>query len=264
MRTFSISPLSFLIVPLILSWTSYNEQWNTESKDGFRIYYTSTDDQNKNEYAELVVNGTKSVKEFFQGPFQKDFDVFVHPNRQSLDSTWQHDWKMPDFNSECWMVASGVADRLDMISPKTWDKEACEHSYANALKTQQLITHELVHVYHGQRNPSPDFSEVTGIDWFVEGLATYASGQCDEARIADVKKAITEGKAPVSLDQFWSGRLKYGFSGSMVMYIDHKYGREKLISLLALTNLNQLLAALNTTEAELLQEWGEDLTLRPH
>ena len=46
------------------------------------------------------------------------------------------------------MVASGVAARLDMISPMAWDKQACEHSYKEADKTQQLITHELVHIYH--------------------------------------------------------------------------------------------------------------------
>lgn len=67
-------------------------------------------------------------------------------------------------------------------------------------KTQQLITHELVHVYHGQLNASPDFSNVEGIDWFVEGLATYASGQCDSLRISEIKKAISGNKIPNGLD----------------------------------------------------------------
>ncbi|MFZ4520792.1 MAG: hypothetical protein ACOYNC_03750 [Bacteroidales bacterium] len=50
--------------------------------------------------------------------------------------------------------------------------ESCEHVYSEKLKTQQIITHELVNVYHGQLNAGPDFSDVSGIDWFVEGLAT--------------------------------------------------------------------------------------------
>jgi hypothetical protein len=127
---------------------------------------------------------------------------------------------MPEFKSECQMVASGIATKLDVISPKMWDTEACEHYYSDNQKTQRLITHELVHVYHGQWNQSPDFSNVEGIDWFVEGLATYASGQCDEQRIADVKKAITENKVPSSLDNFWTGKNKYGLSGSVVQFID--------------------------------------------
>lgn len=85
------------------------------------------------------------------------------------------------------MVASGIATKLDMISPKMWDKESCEHQYAETKKHNSSL-HELVHVYHGQLNASPDFSNVEGIDWFVEGLATYASGQCDSLRIAEIKK----------------------------------------------------------------------------
>jgi hypothetical protein len=255
MKFYSLSPVTFLIIPIVLSWTSYNEQWNPENHDGFRIFYTAADEQNKGEYAGFVENGMKTVTGFFGSPFPEEFDVYIHPNRQSLDSTWQHDWKMPDFKSQCWMVASGVADRLDMISPKNWASQACEHVYSNTVKTKQLITHELVHVFHGQHNPSPDFSSVSGIDWFVEGLATYASGQLDEARIAEVKKVIAEGKGPSSLDQFWSGRLKYGLSGSMVMFIDHKFGREKLISLLKFTHVDELLKAIDASETELLEGW---------
>jgi hypothetical protein len=179
----------------------------------------------------------------------------VHLNRHSLDSAWQKDWNMPTFKSECWMVASGVASKLDMISPKMWDKESCEHKYEDSQKTQQLITHELVHVYHGQLNASPDFSNIEGLDWFVEGLATYASGQCDSVRIAEVKKAILENNLPKTLDSFWSGKLKYGLSGSVVMYIDKHYGRVKLKELLSFNKKADLFSALNTTAPELLDGW---------
>lgn len=153
------------------------------------------------------------------------------------------------------MVASGVATKLDMISPKMWDTEACEHIYKETMKTQKLITHELVHVYHGQLCVSPDFSNTEGIDWFVEGLATYASGQCDSLRIAEIKNAIFDDKIPKSLDNFWTGKLKYGLSGSMVMYIDNKYGRIKLKELLPLNKKTEMLSMLNTTESELLTGW---------
>ena len=112
------------------------------------------------------------------------------------------------------MVASGIAGKLDMISPKVWDKEAYEHSYSEPEKVQWLTTHELVHVYHAQLTSSPDFSDTEGIDWFVEGLATYTSGQCGSSRIKEIKKAIAENKIPGTLDGFWKGNLKYGLSGS--------------------------------------------------
>jgi hypothetical protein len=172
-----------------------------------------------------------------------------------LDKQWQKDWNMPDFKSACWMVASGVATKLDAISPARWDTEACEHSYSNKLKTQQLITHELFHVYHGQFNKSPDFGDVENIDWLVEGLATYASGQCDKERMDEVKKALAENKIPSSLNKFWSGSLKYGLSGSVVMFIDQRFGRTKLMGLLRFNKKAEVLSALQITEEKLLVDW---------
>jgi hypothetical protein len=248
----------FLMVLLVTSqfgWTTIDENWIIEKHEGYSLWFTSADKKDREEYVKLVQNGLLSVKAFFSLPYKKPFDIYVHPNRHSLDTTWRKDWAMPDFKSECWMVASGVATKLDVISPKRWNSEACEHKYEEARKTQQLITHELFHVFHGQQNASPDFSNVEGIDWFVEGLATYASGQCDSARISEVKKAISENKTPGELDKFWTGRLKYGLSGSVVMFVDNKYGRAKLLELLRFNKKADVLSSLKITESELLVEW---------
>jgi len=191
----------------LISWKAFGKNWITEKHKGYNLSYTSIDKKNKKDYIKLVENGITYVKIFFNATFNKEFDIYIHPNRRSLDSSRQKDWNMPDFKSECWMVASGVATKL--ISPKMWDKEACEHIYDEANKTQQLITHELVHVFHGQLNVSPDFSDVEGIDWFVEGLATYASGQCDSMRITEIKKEISNNRIPQSLDDFWKGKHKH-------------------------------------------------------
>ena len=101
------------------------------------------------------------------------------------------------------MVASGVGPKLDVLSPVKWDEQACEHVYADKIKTQKLIAHELAHVYHGQVNPSHDFTDVRGIDWFVEGVATYASGQCDSAWLDRIDEAIRNNEIPGTLDSFW-------------------------------------------------------------
>ena len=217
--------------------------------------YTSADQPNIIDYSKLLANGTKSVGKFFNSSFNKKFTIIIHSGRRSLDSTWQTDWKMPEFKSECWMVASGMATKLDMISPALWEKEACEHNYSDKKSTLLLITHELVHVYHGQANKSPDFSNGEGIDWFVEGLATFASGQCDSNRIAMVKEAINGNKVPKGLDSFWTGKLKYALSGSMIMFIENKYGRARLKELLPLTKKSEILSLLQTTETELINEW---------
>jgi len=251
-------PLMFSLV-LFIGWKTPDNDWIVKTQNPYGLYYTSADNKNLNEYQDLIDKGLVSVKSFFNYTSIKQFNVFIHPNRNSLDTTWQKQFKMPDFKSQCWMVASGVATRLDAISPKMWEAEACEHTYSNTRQTQNLITHELVHVYHGQMNASGDFATVEGIDWFVEGLAAYASGQCDSLRISQVKKAITDNKLPNGLDNFWTGKLKYGLSGSVVMFIDNKYGRNKLKELLPLTNKLQILSALNTTETELINNWKKYL-----
>lgn len=233
--------------------------WFRENHKAFNLVYTTKDERGKKEYVAITKKGIVTVKKFFGSSFSKKFDLFIHPDRHSLDSTWQKDWSIPGFRSECWMVASGVAARLDLLSPSVWATQACEHVYNETEKTQRLVTHELVHVFHGQQNTSPDFSNTEGIDWFVEGLATYASGQCDTARLSEIKKAVVTGKIPGSLDKFWTGKLKYGLAGSVVMYIDYKYGRAKLKELLPLNKKSEILDSLNTTETELLTGWRKYL-----
>ncbi len=232
-----------------------NLLWKSEKANGFILEFTASDSSNLPVYKDLITAGVKSTESFFSTSFAKDFKIYIHPTRSSLDSSWQIDWSMPNFKSECWMVASGIATKLDMISPKLWDSLSCEHKYSDKVRTQQLITHELIHVFHGQKNASPDFSNVEGIDWFVEGLATYASGQCDSSRIAEIKKAISENNIPDALDNFWTGKLKYGLSGTVVKFLDHKFGRKKITELLPFSKKQDILSFLDITETQLLEEW---------
>jgi hypothetical protein len=254
--TSKVFPIPLLLV-LLLSWSGHRAGWESQVLKKYTLYYTCADSANSKEYIKIIDNGIKDVEQFFEYTYKNKFDVYVHPDRSSLDSTWQKDWNMPTFKSECWMVASGTASKLDLISPKAWDRVACEHKYSETKKTQDLIKHELVHVLHGQSNVSPDFANVENIDWFVEGLATYASGQCDTSRIGEIKRAINDKKVPQSLDHFWEGKLKYELSGSVVMYIDHKYGRQKLKELLPFNKKAEILKVLNVTEANLLEGWSD-------
>jgi hypothetical protein len=48
------------------------------------------------------------VKLFFHSTYSKEFSVIIHPDRHSLNSTWQKHWNTPGFKSGCWMVASVV------------------------------------------------------------------------------------------------------------------------------------------------------------
>lgn len=230
-------------------------EWKTKVATEYQLFYSENDDAYIPEYDRMIKSGIVRIEKFFEIKYNKPFSVYVHQNRSSLDSTWQKEWAMPAFKSECWMVASGIGSKLDLLSPRTWDSQSCEHKYSEKKKVEDLITHELTHVYHGQLNKSSDFSDVEGVDWFVEGLATYVSGQCDSVRIADVKTSIAKGVTPLTLDGFWTGELKYGLSGTTVMFIDKKYGRKKLIELLKYNKKTEILVALEITEAKFIEEW---------
>jgi len=250
-----IASALFISTLVMVGWAVIESEWKVEKYKGYTLYYQQEDANHKNEYQSMIDTGMQSVKSFFGEEYKNNFTITLHPDRTSLDSTWRKDWNMPSFKSECWMVASGVATRMDIIAPAKWEQHSCEHHYSDKEKTLQLITHELFHVYHGQLNVSPDFSHVNNVDWFVEGLATYASGQCDSSRIASIKKMIAGNKVPASLDKFWMGPMKYGLSGSVVLYIDQTYGRKKLKELLRFNTLTQILEALGTTETDLISNW---------
>ena len=73
------------------------------------------------------------------------------------------DWNLPDFQSECWMIGSGMAHRLDFLSPRVWKTQACEHDPDDEVEIRQLLTHELVHVYHCQYLPTTHVEELEAL-----------------------------------------------------------------------------------------------------
>jgi hypothetical protein len=244
----------------LLSSMATSADWIIEKQSGYTYHYTKQDQSYTKDYQNMLNTGMGSVEGFFSKPFPKPFDVFVHPTRQSWDTKFQTAYQMPDFKSECWMVASGDGFQLNMISPATWDTAACEHTYADKVHTQQLLTHELFHVFHGQLNASPDFMEFEGLDWLAEGFATYASGQLTESRLEEVRKLVEENKAPATLDDFWKGKHRYGLSGSVVRFIDKKFGRSALLNLLALRKKSEVLETLQISEHELITAWSEQIS----
>jgi hypothetical protein len=254
--------LMLLLISLGFGLTASSQQWRLLQAKEYSVYYPENLTDKIPEYNQIFDKGTQIVKDFFGSSFQKPFEIRIYSSRHTLDSAWSSEWGMPGFTSECWMVASGTADKLDILSPAVWNTEACEHVYSDSLATLRLFTHEMVHVFHGQLNASPDFSDITGLDWFVEGLATFASGQCEAKRMEEVKALIQKGMAPADLASFWTGKNKYGLSGSMLMYLDAHFGRDRLISLLPFNRLEHLLGALKVSEGALVEGWKSYMLTR--
>lgn len=223
----------------------------------YLMHYDAVDELQAKQIAHWLDHGQKDINLFFDSGFKKKFEVFIFSERDSLDQQWQKDWNMPDFKSQCWMVASGIAHRLDILSPRIWKTQACEHNSKDTLATKKLIVHELVHVFHGQHNPSPTFENVENIDWLVEGLAVYASGQLDKERYQRAKNYMLAEEGPNSLADIWKGEHKYGLAGSMVKFIDDTYGRKTVVQLIGFTKVNAVLGALQISEEDLIMQWKQ-------
>lgn len=225
------------------------------SRAGLVIEYTDADSAVVPDLVTLLTAGRAAVQMFFGAPFGSPFAVRVFPDRASLTAHWAASWGVPDLRAECWMVASGVAGELALLSPRVWHSEACEHDPADTASTRRVLWHELVHVYHGQHNPRPTFDGMDDLGWFVEGLAVLVSGQLDADHRQDAHQAIAAGQAPARLATAWSGRWRYGVSGSLVEYVDRTWGRGTVTAMLADTTQSGLLARLGVTEEELLSRW---------
>lgn len=208
--------------------------------------------------AALVETGRGRVEGFFGQPFMSPVSIVIAPTRAAFDTSLPAKWELTP--TQCWMVGVGGGNMLALLSPSAWAGQACEHDGKDARHIQEIITHELVHVYHGQRNPTGDFMGMDDAGWFVEGLAVLVSGQLDDGKRPAAADAIASGAAPSKLADAWSGKFRYGISGSMVAYIDSAYGRPAVIDLLPAITNEQILHKLGVTEAEFLARWRNWVT----
>ncbi len=202
--------------------------------------------------------GTQRIETMF-GPFPGTATARIFPHREGFSAALREAWGIPE--TACWMVGAADDHSLYLLSPDVWREEACEHDPDDAEHRRQLIAHEAVHVYHGQVNPSEDIGLLEELGWFVEGLATYVSGQLQTDHAGRAAAAIAAGESPESLPSAWSGEYRYGVTGSMVAYIDEVWGRETLTAALESTTQTELLTRLGTTEPPFLSGWQAWVTL---
>lgn len=216
-------------------------------------FHAAPADSSARQVETLARAGTRRVEHFFGARFPRPIHFTVAPTRAAFDAAFPPELGMG--KSECWMVGMGIGDRMVLLSPSDWKAEACEHDPAGATELQRLIAHELTHVYHGQHNPHPDFAGEDDLGWWIEGLAVLVSGQLTPERVREVRSAIAAGKAPAKLEAVWSGKLRYGFAGSLAAYVDRRWGRGMTRRLLGAASNAEALAMLGTSETALLADW---------
>ena len=219
----------------------------------FRLQFQPADAAAAKALEPVLEERARAVEEWFGAKFAAPFTITLHPDRAAFDASFPPAWGIG--HTECWMVASGVAAGVQALSPRVWKLEACEHEPADARHVAELFAHELVHVYHGQHNRSPDFVDANGIDWFAEGLATLVSGQLAHEHTHDAREALAAGLGPKDLATAWSGRYRYGVCGSLVAFVEHECGRARVVAMLGAGSGEELMALAGMDERELLERW---------
>ncbi len=136
-----------IILTLIGCQNAQKETSNSETTEvnksnseeqSFHIRFDSIDSQQAVEIDNWLEEGIEDISAFFKKGFEKDFDVYIFSERDSLDKQWQKDWNMPGFKSQCWMVASDIGHRLDILSPRIWEAQACEHDSKDSVATKKI------------------------------------------------------------------------------------------------------------------------------
>lgn len=210
-------------------------------------------------FTRYAVNAEKLVTKFFGKGFSRPVTLVLCKDRAAFDAQLKQQWGME--KTERWMVGAAGASKAFFLSPDAWAKEADDHNPNDAVEIERLVAHELTHSFHAQNNPSKDLDGMDDMAWFAEGLATYVSGQLDAARPKGPPKP-TDPAFPTSLKTIWKGRAKYGLAGSLVKYVDGKWGRPVLAKLLKDTSNEAALKVLGVNEGELFEGWKAWLATR--
>jgi hypothetical protein len=222
----------------------------------FRIHAQGVDPTVASQIHADLVRAEQRIQRLFGG-FRDTVSVRLFGDRVAFTEALRAAWGIP--STACWMVGGADDHVLYLLSPAAWEEEACEHE-DDPDHVRRLVTHELAHVFHGQTNPSADLGELEEIGWFIEGFATWVSGQLDAEHAHDAAEAIAAGVAPARLADAWSGRYRYGVAGSMVAFIEDAWGRPALRALLTSTSQEELLRDLQLSEEEFLARWARWVT----
>lgn len=249
--------MRWAVVVVILAACGGAETKEAELSRPIAIEHAGVDGDVSSQLAGFAARGRESVEQFFDTRMQAPFTLRVFSSRAELDAHWREVWDMPDFESQCWMVASGGEDELVVLSPEVWATQACEHDATDERRVALLIAHEVVHVFHHQVHPRDSFDGFEPIGWLVEGVAVFASGQLASDHLATAADAIAEGAAPAELESAWSGKYRYGVSGSLVAYVDARWGRYVLLELMTMSTEAEILERLGVEETELLGAWAD-------
>lgn len=231
--------------------------WRAVGDASARVEYQDPDAGIAGAMLEHVRAGRAAAMAFFGESFASGVTARIFPDRASLTAYWRSAWNQPSLVPECWMVASATKSLAVSLSPHVWGQSACGHDATDPAYVRRILSHEIVHVLHGQINPLPEVNSVNALKWLNEGTAYYAAGQLTDAGRSQLSALFASGYSPTALESLPGGAGGYAAAASVVAYIDMTHGRDALRRLLRATTTAEALGMLNVSETALLQSWRE-------
>jgi hypothetical protein len=226
----------------------------TEQHTGYSLEYVVADRGVAESLVPMIDRGRQTAEQFFGTTYAATFVVKIIHDRNALNLHWRVVFQRPGLETRCWEIAGGWAAEFDILSPAVWNSQACGHDGTNANHVANVVAHELVHVLHGQRNPS-FFSIGGSTPWILEGLAAYASGQWAAEYAGAARSAVNGGFAPTTFAEIWTSSANYALAGSVFAYIHQHLGTDAVRRLLTVGSEEALLTSLSTDATTLLQDW---------
>lgn len=234
------------------------DQWLTVTVGTLSIRAVRADSSLVPFVGDAIRNGESLATTFFSAAPLQPFSIAIYPDRTTLTERWRIAWQLPSFQPECWLIAAAWSTELDLLSPRVWSRDACGHDAGNQTHIRNVLAHEVVHVLHGQLGQHANLGSLLNAQWFTEGLAVYISGMLDVEYAGVARVRLDAGFAPAALADVWNDRANYALSGSLVRFIDRRYGRTALRDLLTVRSNAAILTRLGVTEGELLAAWRAD------
>jgi hypothetical protein len=231
-----------------------HDGWDTMQQAGISVEFEPADSSWASTLLADAQLGRTQANAFFNADTLHNFVVRVYPSRSVMEPEWRLVFNAPNMQFQCWMIANANAERVLTLSPRVWGSQACGHSSVDAQYVRRIMTHEIVHVLHRRLNTDPALRNLAGSSWLVEGLAVLASGQFDASMAAFARQGL-QAAPPTLLSGLLDTNYGYAFAGSIVDYIDRRYGRGIVVSLLRAADSNAIFAILQTTPAALLSDW---------
>ncbi len=230
---------------------------------GYSLEYVRADRAVAESLVPMIDRGRQSVEQFFDAGYPATFVVKIMHDRDALNARWRVLQQRPNLETRCWEIAGGWATEFDILSPAVWNSQTCGHDGTDATHVSNVVAHELVHVLHGQRNPS-FFSIAATTPWILEGMAAYASGQWASEYAAAARSTLGGGFAPTTFAELWASPANYPLAGSVFAYIHHRFGIDAVRRLLTSSSEEAMLGSLSIDAATLLRDSRSWLLANSH